>query len=223
MKNLIQTDIEKILKEFVEKSKEITHRYKSFDFCYSHFYFSKLNSQIDIEKSCFVLWSYLASWGMLRGSSFLLNKNPAYLSDLVDFIYKQDISVWKIDIDNYNENNIKTILEIYKEIKNRIIPLDKKNANTTLVTKIMLGIFANIPAFDRYFCQTFKDLSQCSFSSVNEKSLMIIHQFYQDNKETIDDFSQKTFIFDFNNNKTNLKYTKAKIIDMYGFTKSFKK
>lgn len=222
MENLNQTDIKQILEDFLEEGREITHRYKSFDFCYSHFYFSKFHNQVDIEKSCYVLWSYLASWGMLRGSSFLLNKNPAYLSDLVDFIYKQDMSVWKIDIDNYNENNIKTILEIYKEIKNKIL-LNEKIAHTTLITKIMLGVFGIIPAYDRYFCETFKSLSECGFTSVNEKSLTIIHQFYQDNKETIDDFSQKTFIFDFNNNKTNLKYTKAKIIDMYGFTKSFKK
>lgn len=61
MADLIKTnEIEKYVGDFLTKI-EKHHRYRSFDFCYSHFYFSQLKNKIDIEASCYVLWSYLAS------------------------------------------------------------------------------------------------------------------------------------------------------------------
>lgn len=202
-----------------ENPKPEYHRYRSFDFCYSHFYNSKTNNQIDIERSCYVLWSYLASWGMLRGSSFLLQKNPAYLSDLVEYIYRQDKSVWNIDIDNYPENYDK-IITLYNDVKENILK-GKNHRHLVLVTKIMLGIFANIPAYDTYFCKTFKEISSNNFSFVDKATLGIIHEFYLKNQEIIDKLQQESIVFNFYEQDTKLKYSKAKIIDMYGFSRNF--
>jgi len=94
-------------------------RHFCFDFCYFHFRSSKESGTIDIEKSCQVLWSYLASWGMLRGSSFLLWKNPAYLKDLVEWIYEQPLSSWDIDVDDYKESS-QTVLDLYKIYTNTL-------------------------------------------------------------------------------------------------------
>ena len=89
----------------------------------------------------------------------------------------------------------------------------------TLVTKIMLGVYGIIPAFDSFFTDTFRSIfkNECGFRSVNTKSLNHIKQFYEHNKDDIDYWSTKIFTTDFlTGKKTNVNYTKAKIIDMYG-------
>ncbi|MDI6803669.1 MAG: hypothetical protein QME58_07460 [Bacteroidota bacterium] len=73
-------------------------------------------------------------------------------------------------------------LRIYKEIKERLIL--NGNKDLTLITKVLLGVFGFIPAFDTYFCDTFRAISkgQCGFRKVNNISLGFIHNFYQENK-----------------------------------------
>lgn len=110
--------------------------------------------------------------------------------------------------------------EVYDNIKKIVVENGK--AHLTLVTKIMLGVFGNIPAFDEYFGKSFRAIfkGECGFRCVNPKSLECIREFYDDNREKIDALSSKTFIISFSTGKeTSLVYPKAKIIDMYGFAK----
>lgn len=79
-------------------------RYTSFDYCYNYFRTTNDLTQ-DIEKSCLVLGFYLASWGMFRGSSFLLQRNIKHFCPTISYIEKIDASVWDIDVDNYNQEN----------------------------------------------------------------------------------------------------------------------
>ena len=54
---------------------------------------------------------------------------------------------------------------------------------------------------------------------MNEKSLNLIGDFYNANREVIDRLSMETFTTDFlTEKKTKIHYPKAKIIDMYGFS-----
>lgn len=213
----MKRDISRVIKQFDDESEDIKHRYYSFDFCYSHFRHSKETGNIDIEKSCFVLWSYLASWGMLRGSSFLMQKNPAYLTELVKWIYEQPQATWLIDVEDYPDKK-KEVLSLYAQVKSHLIG-EKNHQAVTLVTKVLLGVFAIIPAYDRFFKDTFSEIAgeKCGFSTPNETSLNIIAQFYQENKEEIDALSKSHSILDFDGKPTNYRYSKAKIIDMYGF------
>ena len=212
------------LEEIVEKFKSNyyftpEHRYASFDYCYNYFLETKDLTK-DIEKSCLVLGFYLASWGMFRGSSFLLEKSVKHFEDTIKYIAEIRKSVCKIDVNNYSKNNISKIIEIYSKIKSILINED--NAHLTLVTKILLGVFGFVPAFDNYFCDTFRDIDKdekYGFRVLNEDSLNFIKRFYEANKDSIDKLSEQTFTIDFKNGgKTSINYTKAKIIDMYGFT-----
>jgi hypothetical protein len=217
LKIMYETDIEKVFSEFKSKL-DPNHRYASFDYCYNYF-LSTDDLKADVEKSCLTLGFYLASWGMFRGSSFLLQKSAKVFQPTIDYVSKLDRSVWKIDVDNYNETNIATIIEIYKGVKGQLI--HEGNADLTLVTKILLGVFGFVPAFDNFFCRTFRQISngQCGFRRVNAESLGIIRDFYEANRTTIDGLANRTFTTDFITGKeTGLKYPKAKIIDMYGFT-----
>ena len=239
---MIRTNIEEKVNQFKEKlneydvfnyhyksfsycCKSFSHRYKSFDYCYNYFLKTD-NLEMDIEKSCLSLGFYLASWGMFRGSGFLLQKSVKYFEPTIHYISSLDKSVWKIDVDRYSDDNIDKILEIYDGIKRRLIPAGK--ADLTLTTKVLLGVFGFIPAFDNYFCNTFREIaagskySKCGFRKVNRNSLNIIKEFYDSNKQAIDCLSKQTFTTDFlTGEKTEINYPKAKIIDMYGFTCNF--
>ncbi len=211
-------DITKVINVFQSRNYP-TDRYASFDYCYNYF---KSNSGTyitqNMEKSCLMLGFYLASWGMLRGSSFLLQKSAKYYEPLIDYIARQPKSTWSIDIDNMLGNNLVIVLDIYKDIRKII---GHNNSHLTLVTKIMLGVFGFIPAFDQYFGIAFRGIFEpgcCRFRRVNTASLTCLHRFYIDNKQEIDFLAANTFTRDFiTGNYTTINYPKAKIIDMYGF------
>ncbi len=213
-------DIKKSFNQFLEgngknKGRKPNERYASFDFCYNYFYsfyknnkLSELANNDNLQNSCLQIGFYLASWGMMRGSSFLLEKSVKNFSNLIISISKMHPKLWEIDVPNYNEENIYLLLDCKQKI---IDSLGKENKpSDTLVTKIMLGVFANIPAFDQYFRKSLK------VHFVNKKSLLKIREFYLENKEDFDSF--KIYTFDFLTSKeTDNIYTKAKLIDMCGF------
>ncbi len=214
---MTRTDIETLVNEFKGLSGP-NDRYSSFDYCYNYFRTTDDLTQ-DIEKSCLALGFYLASWGMFRGSSFLLQKSVRHFEPTIRYIANLDESVWQIDVDKYSGENIQTIIKIYKDI--RLLLINNGNADLTLVTKILLGVFGFIPAFDNYFCNSFREISggHCGFRKVNYKSLTVIKEFYKTNKAVIDRLSSETFTKDFlTGQDTTINYPKAKIIDMYGFT-----
>jgi hypothetical protein len=196
-------------------------RYASFDYCYNYFLTSSRRQLLNnIEKSCFELGFYMASSGMLRGSSFLLNRSAKVFQRTIEYIVSLDDRVWQIDIDNYSDDNIEFIIENYNRIKEIIIP--GKEADVTLITKIQLGVFGFIPAFDRYFKETFASIFRingCGFSRVNRNSLNCLKNFYLSNRRQIDKISNETFTIDFlTGQETNINFTKAKVVDIYGVT-----
>ena len=62
------------LKRFYDELKlDSNARYRSWEHCYSNFYHARGKEDVDIDYLSLGL-HYLASWGMYRGSSFLLQK-----------------------------------------------------------------------------------------------------------------------------------------------------
>ena len=191
-------------------------RYASFDYCFNYFQSFRERKQVrllasseNMQVSCLHLAYYLASWGMLRGSSFLLQRSVRFYSGLIEYIASlENDPVWDIDVDRYTKRNIAHLLLCKDRI--RKILGENNNPSDTLLTKIMLGVFANIPAFDENFCWGFW------FSGCGEDELMQIGSFYKRHKKQIDQF--RIYTFDFMTGKeTGRKYTKAKLIDMIGF------
>ncbi len=213
--------IRESVKEF-QGNRTPTKRYASFDYCYNYFYsfykndkLSDLVSEKNLQTSCFQLGFYLASWGMFRGSSKLLQKSVKYFEPLINWISNAEKELWEIDVDSYNDPIVQDkLVKAAQGIREALKENDNSfNPTETLVTKIMLGVFGNIPAFDTYFSNSF------GVRTVNEKGLDRIYDFYSQNKEVkkaIDDF--KIHTLDFTTGKeTKIKYKKAKIIDMVGF------
>ena len=197
------------------RGKKPDERYASFDFCYNYFYsfykekrLPELANNENLQTSCLQLGFYLASWGMMRGSSFLLEKSVRNFRELITCISKMDSRLWDIDVDNYNDKNISILLDCKQQILNSLG--EENNPSDTLITKIMLGVFANVPAFDTYFRKSLK------VYSFNKKSLLKIKNFYEDNKSVFDSYQIHTFDF-LSSKESDIVYTKAKLIDMCGF------
>lgn len=187
-------------------------RYASFDYCFNYFQSFRESEDVaalagaaNLQKSCLQLGFYLASWGMLRGSAELLQKSAKYLVPVIEVIACTKPSVWEIDADCYNESNIQHILELAAKIR-RAYPA----MSDTLVTKIMLGVFGNVPAFDTNFKRGF------GVSTFGPKALRKIGCFFRDNTEVIDAHRVKTLDF-ISGNETQRSYTRAKVIDMAFF------
>ncbi|MFI3331689.1 MAG: hypothetical protein R3Y38_07785 [Rikenellaceae bacterium] len=220
------TELRKIVGDFNNKTALQHHRFASFDMCYNYFLRHKECLIDDMEKSCCVLWSYLGSWGMLRGSSFLLqDKNPSFFEDLIRYIQNDCQDVFDIDVDNYVDNGIiERIIEVYKKIY-LLLGGDTTTPSSTLVTKIMLGVFGCITAFDQFFCETLGDLmpgTGIKSKIVSKNSLKAIYDFYKNDslKGVIDEYSEKIKVANiFGADDLIFDYPKAKIIDMYGFNK----
>lgn len=190
-------------------------RFSSFDYCYNYFHnfyeqdkISELSNDNNLQTSCMQLGFYLASWGMFRPTSFLINKSAKHFTKLIHKISLMEPSLWEIDVDNYYDENINWLIEIKKDLcetlKTERIPTE------TLISKIMLGVFGNVPAFDTYF-----KASCIGTRKFDVNSLFKIQEFYNANKSDFDSFNIKTI--DFKGQNTNKKYTIAKLIDMYGF------
>lgn len=218
-KILDDADIKKSLGLFIDgqgknKGRDPNERYASFDFCYTYFYsFYKRNrlhelaSKEYLQMSCLQLGFYLASWGMLRGSSFLLEKSVRSYANLIQTIANMDPELWRIDVDSYTDEHISQLLDCRQQIT---VALGRTQATDTLTTKIMLGVFGNVPAFDQYFRKGFK------VHTFNRDSLLKVKEFYDKHKSLFD--SIKIQAFDFSSGGvTDIIYPKAKLIDMYGF------
>lgn len=224
---LMDIDIEQntnfYLKGFNKNSGRLPEeRYSSFDYCFNYFREFYENGNLielanpkNIQISCLQLGFYLASWGMYRGSAFLLQKSVKHFERLINLISKLDKRYWEIDVDSYCNKNYKLLLELGHLIRNS---LGEKNdyASDALITKIMLGVFGNVPAYDDNFTKGF------GIKVFGKKTLNDISYFYKENKKKIDKI--KIYTIDFLTGKqTKRIYTKAKIIDMVGFVEGMKK
>ncbi|MFI8684685.1 hypothetical protein [Rossellomorea sp. NPDC077527] len=195
------------------------HRFKSWEHCYR--FFTKHHKDLDdkelADQACLQLAFYLASWGMLRGSSFLLFKDykvhQYFISEVVkNPVFKEQFQMnqcelLEVAVSKDIENLIEDIRNTYQ---NNISVLQGKevdiNVSDTLVTKIMLGVFGNVPAYDRYFKM---GMALFDFNmQLNARSLKELANFHN---EHVDEFSACRKLL----NSQDIHYTPMKLVDMY--------
>ncbi len=227
MKEINNLPNEKILKnlELFNNYRKPFERYASFDYCFNYFQERYKNEEIEniadhknMQLSCLQLGFYLASWGMYRGSTFLLQKSVKVFESLIKYIASRECDVWSIDVDEYTHDNINRLIKCGKRIEKELDVHETKKVTDTLVTKIMLGVFGNVPAFDNYF------RSGSGLGRFNEYSLKQIKKFYDINSKTISNKAKEVDTLNYNSsNESERKYTQAKIIDMIFFAEGLGK
>lgn len=192
---------------------DVNHRYKSWEHCYSFFKTEEANNNIDI--SCLHLSFYLASWGMYRGSSFLLWKDyRIHLEVVRKIIDNKDLQ--KLDFSSINDVHINRVMDLLewirgwysKNIKTVNGVSKSVNVTDTLVTKILLGTLGCIPAYDRYFINGMRS-SGLSFSKLRKSSYQSVVDFYKTHKKEFDNAQNVIY------KKSNFHYPSMKLVDMY--------
>jgi hypothetical protein len=205
-------DIEANLKAYLS-AREPTSRYTSFDYCFNYFQqhretgrLNKLRTGSGMEYSCLQLGFYLASWGMFRGSSTLLKRSMKHYAPVIEVLASSPAEVWEIDAHCYSDENCSALFEAAQQIRAAL----PEGASDILVTKIMLGVFGSVPAFDLYFKRGF------NVSTFGRKALHRVADFYRDNAQVVERYRVSTLDFDTGKNSRR-KYTRAKVIDMIFF------
>lgn len=141
-------------------------RLRAWDFLWDHVQsmptWKALTSDKNLEKSALHLGFYLANWGMLRGSSQLLNANIKFIEDFTAHIFTgvgEDF--WNLTLADFTDDNA-VAQEAFDEALIRVRQFEPGRISwtDTLVTKVLLGLWGQCPARDINFKEGFKAFLQ---------------------------------------------------------------
>ncbi len=184
------------------------HRFLSWEHCYDEFgkVFSGNPTAItnaDKDLLALHLATYLASWGMYRGSSFLLQVDYKVHVPVVELITEKN-SVggttfkyndlfgieWSKLVSNENEL-LKLLFDLsdaisgyYDKIRKNVKGPVKSDVSRTLVTKVLMGTLGCVPAYDTYFKKGIKKANITS--NFSKRSISDLIDFYKNNESDFD-------------------------------------
>lgn len=192
------------------------HRHRSWEHCYQ-FFQTKPNIEDPeyMDTACLHLTSYLASWGMYRGKSILLQRDYKIHHKAIEKINEHHNLRKAFSEKLPNETEIKNIYNLVGEIKGSY----DGNVTDTLATKILLGTLGCVPAYDRFFVNGIKFFKKTG-STLNEKNYKKLILWCKNNKTGLNEAKEKVDL-DVLSNRTEgeFKYPIMKIVDMYFWTK----
>lgn len=194
-------------------------RYKSWEYCYQIFQEKRTEYQAAEKKKkeeivdflALHLAFYLASWGMYRGSSFLLQRDYKTHKPAVEILLEAQYDCLcgycpEEPLNNATEQNkllfgeeglYERIRESYNKGKGESVSLeDGKNVDTnasdTLITKILMGALGCVPAFDRFLKRGIKWLKEISgYTKITQsiedkgKTFALLEKFAFANKDAL--------------------------------------
>ena len=191
-------------------------RLRSWEHCYKSFHDARGCKTADQDYLSLMLAFYLASWGMYRGSSFLLQKDYKIHRPVVEEILKpQYDSLFGIECIKLRETEQQKQLqslcsnmsEYYDGIRKTVKSNDVKNKlSDTLITKVLMGTLGCVPAYDRFFVEGVKSQG-VTIGNYSIKSLLNLVDFYESNTEHLENCRKNLFAYD-------LQYPQMKLIDM---------
>ena len=191
-------------------------RSRSWEHCYRVFRDARIDPSPDCDYLSLHLAFYLASWGMYRGSSFLLQKAYKVLSPIVEKVLKPEydclfgvacadlwepeVQAWLTNVYDYIADYFHTIRE---EVAGREVPTP---VSPVLITKILMGTLGCVPAYDRFFqdgVATYKVTTQ-EYSS---NSVLKLVDFYEEHNDRLEEARRGMRVGD-------LTYPQMKLLDM---------
>ena len=214
----IKEIIDKGLKFYNKLREDENGRYRSWEYCYKVFNDAHNSQNINdeyIDYLCLHLAFYLASWGMYRGSSFLLQKDYKVHKDAIKVILDNKYnSLWGIPINDYKKEYNKELLfditnklkEIYNKIRLSVKEkMPKNELSDTLITKILMGAYGCVPAYDRYFISGIRNEKAAS-GNFNKKSILELVDFYNKYYDDFENARKQMSVF-------GMEYPQTKILD----------
>jgi len=153
----------------VEGNPKIKEEFSSrlqFDFLYDRILsfenISKSTSKNEIRLTALLFSSYLAHWGMFRGSSNLKDTNIIFFEYLItELIGNKGVLLPIADcpFEDFETNNKEELKLAISDTKN-LLETNGISPTHTLVSKIIMGLLGNIPAYDTEFTKGLNKLKK---------------------------------------------------------------
>jgi hypothetical protein len=180
-------NIRRAIAAYYGEGRDEHHRYLSWEHCYTYFRRARRRGIArERDQAALQLAFYLASWGMYRGSSFLLQHTYTVHRGVVDLVADSRYDkLWNTDFgakeaDAHLVPDIEKLIEAIRKSYRIFVPSKQSGQPTdTLITKVLLGTFGCLPACDRYFVDGFKRQG-FKYSHLNTKFIERVLQFCQE-------------------------------------------
>lgn len=216
MMNTVDLILESSVKFYDTLKKDENGRYRSWEHCYSNFINARDNKNAELDYLSLQLAFYLASWGMYRGSSFLLQKDYKIHIPVVKELLKEEydplagidcVELKREENQRLLENINAFLDEYYSNIRDEVKNIKVRNQlSSTLITKILMGTLGCVPAYDRYFISGIKKQKVAS-GNYNMKSIIQLVDFYEKNIVELENIRKDMKV-------NGMAYPQMKILDM---------
>ncbi len=216
MMNTVDLILESSVKFYDTLKKDENGRYRSWEHCYSNFINARDNKNAELDYLSLQLAFYLASWGMYRGSSFLLQKDYKIHIPVVKELLKEEydplagidcVELKREENQRLLENINAFLDEYYSNIRDEVKNIKVRNQlSSTLITKILMGTLGCVPAYDRYFISGIKKQKVAS-GNYNMKSIGQLVDFYEKNIVELENIRKDMKV-------NGMAYPQMKILDM---------
>ena len=170
-------------------------RSRSWEHCYRVFRDARTDPSPDYDHLSLHLAFYLASWGMYRGSSFLLQKDYKVLVPIVEEVLKPEYDclfgvacadLREPEVQDSLEKLRKYIAKQFRPIRNEVAGREVASpVSPVLITKILMGTLGCVPAYDRFFqdgVATYKVTTQ----EYSLDSVLRLVDFYEEHNDRLE-------------------------------------
>lgn len=208
--------------ESLESAGDLPSRDLSWHLCYS--WFREHPQPLEHrEAACYQLAFYLASWGMFRGSSNLLQWNARDFIPVIEVINEHNTAMRNMGLLELEEK-WEPLNHAYWDLV-KVFKRSNK-AHQTLVTKVLLGVWGIFPAIDTWAHKGWKLIANESgiqhghggYSSFTKHSARSINSLYELNQPEIDRLASQHPVFGFDGKPNSHAMPPARIVDMFLYT-----
>lgn len=191
-------------------------RSRSWEHCYRVFRDARTDPSPDYDYLSLHLAFYLASWGMYRGSSFLLQKDYKVLVPVVKEILKPEYDcLFGVACADLRESEVQDSLEkLCADIAEHFGPIRDEVAgrkvassvSPVLITKILMGTLGCVPAYDRFFVDGIKKY-KVTTQEYSLDSVLRLVDFYEEHNDRLEEARRAM-------QSDDLIYPQMKLLDM---------
>ncbi len=191
-------------------------RSRSWEHCYRAFRDARTDPSPDYDYLSLHLAFYLASWGMYRGSSFLLQKDYKVHTPIVEEILKPEYDcLFGLACADVRKSEIQMKLKtVYGNIAEHFGPIRDQVAGRAvpspvspiLITKILMGTLGCVPAYDRFFVDGIKK-HKVTTQEYSLESVRKLAKFYEEHNDRLEEARRGMRTED-------LVYPQMKLLDM---------
>ena len=201
---------------YADARRDENGRSRSWEHCYRVFRDARTDPSPDYDYLSLHLAFYLASWGMYRGSSFLLQKDYKVLTPIVEKILKPEydclfgvacVGLREPEVQerlkNVSDNIAAHFWPIRNEVAGRVVA---SSVSPVLITKILMGTLGCVPAYDRFF-QDGVAKYKVTTREYSPESVRRLVDFYEEHNDRLEEARRGMRVGD-------LIYPQMKLLDM---------